>query len=626
MNFKALAFAAISLILLAGAALADSPSISGIPDIEIEENSDARDRVLNLLPYASDNEDDDEDLFFDITDQSDDFLIYCFVDEDHYISCDAPEEDEIGTSTITVEVTDSDGDTDEDTFRVTVSGGGSGSGDGDAPDFMSIPDVEIEENSGYSDRLIDLFDYVDDDEDSQNELDFRIDSQSNTALVFCRIVDDRYFECEAPREDRTGTSTIVIEAEDTENNTSSDTFRVNVVSEGISTCSQVRVSTSTIFMDEQETERVTFDIRNDSDEDFEITALEVSETSPYITVGNADYPDTIDADGTGELSFTLRSLSVSGDREATVSIEMRGHFDGDNSCGHGDIPAKSFRVVIDEGGSGSGNAVCSDISIEADDITVNENSGTTRTFEISNDSDRTFNISTIRAMEDSSDVSIGVVKRRSSIAADDSEEFELNINTDSVPRTIGIPFDLTVTGSFSGGRSCSTDDIEESYELTIRDDSYTPPAPQPSPQPSPQPIPAPIVQVRADDVPQEIRGTGRIILENTGDDLANVAINAANAPEGVTFGSVSKQLWVTGEKIAISVDTGGYEGNVAVNLRITASEGTRTLPIQFRAEQSPQDGAATGFLNLATTVGTAIGLLIVVILAIVGVVSLVTKK
>src|SRR3989344_3636007 len=70
-----------------------------------------------------------------------------------------------------------------------------------SPQFSSLPDVEVEENSGDSSRLINLWNYTDDEEDSDSELDFRIQSQGNTPLISCFIEDERYLRCHAPDED-----------------------------------------------------------------------------------------------------------------------------------------------------------------------------------------------------------------------------------------------------------------------------------------------------------------------------------------------------------------------------------------------------------------------------------------
>ena len=618
---------ALFLVMAAPIALAASPNISNLPDVQIRENSSARDRIINLFSYASDSEDNDTELDFRITNQTNQSLIYCFVGSDRYISCDAPSRNRTGTSTVTVRVHDTDGRTDTDSFNVRVSSNGGN----DELEIAGLPDVTVEENSGDEDRLTDLFDYTTSDNDDLEDLDFRILSQSNTSLIFCSIEDDRYFGCEAPREDSTGTSTIVIEVEDSQNNTSTDSFRVEVASDGGpgGMCEDIVPRTRTIFMDESDTTFVSFDIDNRSDEDFTVNDIDVFESSQYLSVSNIDFDESIEEDETGELSFDLRSTSITFDREATVSIEITGEFDDGTECRFRDVPLKTFRVQIDNSGNSSNDdALCEDIGIDMQDLSVDEDERTTESFTIRNDNSRSFTIDTLRATEDSSKVTIGIVKRRSSIGGGDEEEYDMTITTQGVTSTTNVPVEIEVSGRFSNDHFCSVSKLNESFDLTIRNngDNGTPaPTPNPQPTPAPTPTPAPIIQIRVSQVPIEVSGSGIIELENAGDDLANVSISVLNAPNGVSFSGVSKQLWRTGERIQIEADTRDYEGNVSGNVFVSASEGSRSVPVSFKAIKTADSGT-TGLVNFATTAGIAIGLILVVVLAIIGIISIVSKK
>jgi len=602
----------------------DPPRFTNIRDIDVPENSDRDTTLLDLHPYASDNEDTDSELRFNVDDQSRTDIISCFISSNRYIACNAPTEGRTGTSTITVTVMDTEGEIDEESVNVIVfrdnDDNDNDNDNSDAPDISGIPNETIIENSGDEDELIDLFDYASDDEDTESELDYRIISQSNTSLINCRIEDDRYVSCDAPREDRTGESTITVRVEDSDNLTDTDSFNIRVVSEGSGICSDVRVQTETIHMDELDTENVSFEITNDSDEDFVVNIVDISENSTYITVSNVDAPDTIDAGDSADVTFDLRSLSISGDKEATVTIEIRGEFDSGDSCGFGDITTRSFRVVINDGASGSSNSVCSDISLDVSDITVNENSKTTKTFTITNDNDRSFTIDSIKSVEDSSDVTIGIVKRRSSVGSEDSEQFDLTINADPVSSTKNVDVELRVSGRFSGGRTCSSTSITDNFNLKIKDSADTSGnavTPQPRP-PVDNAFVSAVVQA-----PAEITGTGKITLLNNGDDLTNVTVTALNT-QGVKFTPVSKLLWRAGETLQMDVNTGTFDGNVSATIRLSSDEGSKSIPVQFKAKRV--DSITTGLVNFATTAGIAIGLIILVVLAIAGILSIVNKK
>ncbi len=96
------------------------------------------------------------------------------------------------------------------------------------PEMSSLPNIYIRENSGYSSELINLWNYVFDEEDNDYELEYRIINQSNSGLIYCRIEDNKWFECEAPNHNETGSSFVTIQVKDTGGLTDSETVRVEV--------------------------------------------------------------------------------------------------------------------------------------------------------------------------------------------------------------------------------------------------------------------------------------------------------------------------------------------------------------------------------------------------------------
>ncbi|MBI2107163.1 hypothetical protein HYT57_04205 [Candidatus Woesearchaeota archaeon] len=95
-----------------------------------------------------------------------------------------------------------------------------------APILDGIPDQTINENEEPAENWIDLLSYASDPDN--DELRFTVVSQSNSALINCKINDDRYIDCEKPALNQYGSSDITIEVSD-EQYTDRDTFRVNIL-------------------------------------------------------------------------------------------------------------------------------------------------------------------------------------------------------------------------------------------------------------------------------------------------------------------------------------------------------------------------------------------------------------
>ena len=191
----------------------EAPTISGIPDRDIDEDTQPTDNWIDLWGYASDPDDGDDELTFLITAESNDALIDCSIVADRYVDCDMPAVDQYGYSDVTVEVSDGQY-TDRDTFRVTVNSVN------DLPVVSNIPDVSFAVNS--NDDSIDLDDYVTDAEDSDDEITWTYSGNTNIVVT---IYSDHVVNFASSWE---GVETITFTATDTEGGSASDSVIVTV--------------------------------------------------------------------------------------------------------------------------------------------------------------------------------------------------------------------------------------------------------------------------------------------------------------------------------------------------------------------------------------------------------------
>jgi uncharacterized membrane protein len=97
----------------------NNPIFEGIPDISIYENSGKLQKIINLNQYATGEE--INPLNYEITRQTNNNLIDCFIEENIFVTCNAPQKDSIGMSSITIKATDSNGASKEDTFNIVIS-------------------------------------------------------------------------------------------------------------------------------------------------------------------------------------------------------------------------------------------------------------------------------------------------------------------------------------------------------------------------------------------------------------------------------------------------------------------------------------------------------------------------
>lgn len=100
-------------------------------------------------------------------------------------------------------------------------------GANDAPVLSGVPNVVTDEDVAPPAQWIDLHNYTVDPDTPLTSLNYSVVSETNTALIDCSIVSDRYVECSSPAPDQWGSSTVTVQVYEG-NLTSSDSFVVSV--------------------------------------------------------------------------------------------------------------------------------------------------------------------------------------------------------------------------------------------------------------------------------------------------------------------------------------------------------------------------------------------------------------
>jgi len=97
----------------------NGPTITGILDQNITEDSGLNDNLVDLYTYTTDPDDLVDTLIFSIISESNATVVDCSLDSNRYIDC-TTQQDQNGFSDVTVQASDPTGRNDTDTFRVNV--------------------------------------------------------------------------------------------------------------------------------------------------------------------------------------------------------------------------------------------------------------------------------------------------------------------------------------------------------------------------------------------------------------------------------------------------------------------------------------------------------------------------
>lgn len=417
--------------------------------------------------------------------------------------------------------------------------------------ISGLPDVRIEKNSGYSDRLIDLWDYTTDNEPI-SDLYFSIESETDTSLIDCKITDNRWFECYSPETDLTGQSYATIMVEDNEGNTDTDLVRVEVtgtIENNNPECSEIRLDSHVIEVNENTTSYKRLTLENTGGRDFEVQDVTVYDYSDHMDIYEDNSPDAISDHSSAEEEIRIRTYEVSYDRTETGYIRVRGEFRNGRSCDK----AISFSVRIRNSGQ---NAKCSQIRINASEVTVSEDSEEYETFTIENNSEETFNVDALNISENSTYFNAYKSSAPQKISPDSSATFRVRIASNNVSSTKKGTVNITMRGRFSGSTYCSETAIsKESFEVTVKND---------------------------DDSEQQTAGEGRLEIM-----LANPAMALKAREEGETS---LRLINNADEAICASISAAPNSSYVSAELEknnvCIDKDSSRTITVKAKAEKS----------------------------------------
>ncbi len=174
-------------------------------------------------------------------------------------------------------------------------------------------------------------------------------------------------------------------------------------------CDDIAINAFNVYINENATKTVSFEIENLSDEDFELQDIDIEENNSYFDAEIYSKPDEIRDGDSEDFRVRIESNNVSGDRDGIVRLEAKGMFDNGDYCSFSSIDEEEFTVFV-ENGSGSGSntgstSTSDDVEIELVTSTVQVKKGRTgyATLFLENNTEENFLIDYISVFDSSSD-------------------------------------------------------------------------------------------------------------------------------------------------------------------------------------------------------------------------------
>jgi len=208
----------------------------------------------------------------------------------------------------------------------------------------------------------------------------------------------------------------------------------------IPTCSDFYVSgQSDIYL--QEDDSATYDLYLINTIENELTITSVTTTNPEnLSIDNIDYPYNVGSYATRSVNLDLTSETVDDDYLGSFIVNVNGKY-GSLNC------TKTYTVYYHiNDSSNSSNADCSDIEIDNESITINEDSTLTKTLIIENKSFDYEYVIDDATIKDGSEVDADVTSTPSKVNEDSSANIKIKFDTDIVNQDITNELRLTIDG------------------------------------------------------------------------------------------------------------------------------------------------------------------------------------
>ena len=238
-------------------------------------------------------------------------------------------------------------------------------------------------------------------------------------------------------------------------------------------CNDIDISPNQVTLSEDQSSRsITFTLSNDSDQDFDIDNVRVSESDTRFDVEVISYDDEIEEDGTARVRLRYDTEDVSTDVETSFTLSVRGEFSGGKDCSFSQITFP-IDVTIEDGAN-----VCTLLDVESGNVFLDEDETQSHFITIRNDADRDFEVSDLDVFDDSTAFNASLKIRTTDtefekiVPKHGSRDYELTVRAFNVSEAVVDNVYVEVQGEFIGSgtpNSCDNTEISTSFEVEVSD-------------------------------------------------------------------------------------------------------------------------------------------------------------
>lgn len=236
-------------------------------------------------------------------------------------------------------------------------------------------------------------------------------------------------------------------------------------------CSDLDITNTSFTIDDDSTSTRRIKLENDSDYDFEIDDITISDREG-LDVSIEDEPDEIDSDDYEYLEIELDADDFDYTITKYLELEIEGVFvDYDDDEVKDCTRRATITVRIEDDGDNDDDfdddESCKDIDLYVMNISQAENTNESYSrydgFYVVNNSDNTFTISNLSINDNTSYADIDNISYTKTLTSGSTGSINFDLETNNINSPQISRGALSVSGRFTGGKSCSYSDIGTKY-------------------------------------------------------------------------------------------------------------------------------------------------------------------
>jgi hypothetical protein len=220
-------------------------------------------------------------------------------------------------------------------------------------------------------------------------------------------------------------------------------------------CNDIEIDVGNLYLNENSIERAFFSIFNRSNRDFEVYDIDLEENSSFFDVEIYSQPGFVDGNDRESFEVKVESERVSSDRQGSVTVKVRGRFQGGDYCSYSEVREEDFRVYVENYSDTRPSGSCNELYLNASTIRVEQGKSKQAKIYLENDSDEDFLVDFVQVTDSSGEINAEEAGYEKQVDAFGNAYINVRAKAFDYSEPGRYEAEVEIRGRFQNGKSCS---------------------------------------------------------------------------------------------------------------------------------------------------------------------------